>query len=294
MMVIMLGICIAGGAIFFGMWDYWISQPPPVAMSDDGGVVEPVAVRTGVQIPVSLSFVESDDFTDYAFNALKGEPDNNPTITASVGDEILFTVDNAGISPHAFGVTAEASGFEKIIPGSDIASLTAPLSPGDSGTSSFVPGSEGVYYYICTIPGHRELGMVGEILVGDVEAPEPAPAEPEEPEPEPPMQDVSTEPVPYSGPISVPAGSSTPACASTDSCYIPYAVTANVGDTITWSNDDTAAHTVTSGSPENSGEYFDSSLFLSGDTFEFTFEEAGEYPYYCVVHPWMRGIVIIN
>ena len=31
MMAIMLGICIVGGAIFFGMWDYWISQPPPVA-----------------------------------------------------------------------------------------------------------------------------------------------------------------------------------------------------------------------------------------------------------------------
>jgi nitrite reductase (NO-forming) len=32
MMIIMLGICIVGGAIFFGMWDYWISQPPPVLL----------------------------------------------------------------------------------------------------------------------------------------------------------------------------------------------------------------------------------------------------------------------
>ena len=32
MMVIMLGICIAGGGIFFGMWDYWISMPPPAGL----------------------------------------------------------------------------------------------------------------------------------------------------------------------------------------------------------------------------------------------------------------------
>ena len=39
MMVIMLGICIAGGGIFFGMWDYWISMPPPAGLltGDIGG-----------------------------------------------------------------------------------------------------------------------------------------------------------------------------------------------------------------------------------------------------------------
>ena len=89
MMVIMLGICIAGGAIFFGMWDYWISMPPPVSMMDvetdvhgagDAGSV----TSTGVEIPVSLSFVESSDFRTLAFNALPGESGNNPTITANV------------------------------------------------------------------------------------------------------------------------------------------------------------------------------------------------------------------
>ena len=37
MLVIMLGICIVGGAIFFGMWDYWISQPAPVVAMMAGG-----------------------------------------------------------------------------------------------------------------------------------------------------------------------------------------------------------------------------------------------------------------
>ena len=37
MMIIMLGICIAGGGIFFSMWDYWISQPAPVVAMMAGG-----------------------------------------------------------------------------------------------------------------------------------------------------------------------------------------------------------------------------------------------------------------
>ena len=50
--------------------------------------------------------------------------------------------------------------------GSEIAAATNPLKPGESGQSEFIPGEEGTYYYICTVPGHREQGMVGEIIVG--------------------------------------------------------------------------------------------------------------------------------
>ena len=87
MMAIMLGICIVGGGIFFGMWDYWISMPPTAgnlgAQTDDhGGDV----VATGVEVPVSLSFVESSDFRTLAFNALPGESGYNPAITANCGE----------------------------------------------------------------------------------------------------------------------------------------------------------------------------------------------------------------
>jgi len=167
MMAIMLGICIVGGGIFFGMWDYWISQPPPAANlgagTEDHG--SDAVVATGVEIPVSLSFVESSDFRTLAFNALPGEPGSNPTITANVGDKILFDVVNDGVSFHAFGVTTAEEGFEGIIPGSEIAAATNPLKAGESGTSEFIPTEPGTYYYICTVPGHRMQGMVGEIVV---------------------------------------------------------------------------------------------------------------------------------
>ena len=63
-------------------------------------------------------------------------------------------------------MTADEEGFAGIIPGSEVASAAAPLKQGESDTSEFIPTEEGTYYYICTVPGHRELGMVGEIVVG--------------------------------------------------------------------------------------------------------------------------------
>ena len=161
MMAIMLGICIVGGTIFFGMWDYWISGVSPASIARAGTVeVTAPVVATGKEIPVTLNFIESSDFRTLAFNALPGEPDHNPTITAAVGDKIIFNVKNAGKSFHAFGVTPDDEGFGGIIPGSDIQSASNPIKPGQGGQSEFIPGKEGIYYYICTVPGHREQGMV--------------------------------------------------------------------------------------------------------------------------------------
>ena len=178
MMAIMLGICIVGGAIFFGMWDYWTSMPPPAGLltgdvgdghgSDKGsGSV----TLTGIEIDVPLSFIESSDFRILAFNALPGEEGANPTITANVGDKIIFDVVNDGKSFHAFGVTADTEGFGNLFPDSEVASPNAPLKPGESGVSEFIPTEPGTYYYICTVPGHRMQGMVGEIVVSGAGAP---------------------------------------------------------------------------------------------------------------------------
>jgi len=95
--------------------------------------------------------------------------------------------------------------------------------------------------------------------------------------------------------VSLPEGSSVPGCEETNECYIPYRVTVNPGDEVVWSNDDTAAHTVTSGTPaEGPDGIFDSSLFMAGNTFSHTFDTLGEYDYFCMVHPWMQGIVFVT
>ena len=167
----MLGICLVGAIIFFSMWDYWISQPPPVVAMMAGEVDHAApAAATGKTITQDLTFIESSDFRTLAFNALPGESDNNPVVNMNVGDTVVFNVDNGGVSFHSFGVTKGTEGVTGIIAGSEIGSMSSALKPGESDSSEFVAGEEGTYYYICTIPGHREQGMVGEIIVGPAQS----------------------------------------------------------------------------------------------------------------------------
>jgi predicted secreted protein with PEFG-CTERM motif len=95
--------------------------------------------------------------------------------------------------------------------------------------------------------------------------------------------------------VSVPQGTSVPGCEATNECFIPSEVTINPGDQVTWSNDDSAAHTVTAGSAaDGPSGVFDSSLFMAGTTYSFQFEDEGDFPYFCMVHPWMQGIVYVG
>ena len=95
--------------------------------------------------------------------------------------------------------------------------------------------------------------------------------------------------------VSIPAETSVPGCEETDTCYIPSSVNVSVGETVTWSNDDIAAHTVTSGTASGGPDsVFDSSLFAAGTTFSHTFEQEGTFDYFCMVHPWMVGNVIVG
>jgi len=99
----------------------------------------------------------------------------------------------------------------------------------------------------------------------------------------------------FAAEVSVPEGSGVPGCEETNECWFPAEISVGVGETVMWTNDDTAAHTVTSGSAADGPDgNFDSSLFMAGATFEATFDTAGEYPYFCMVHPWMAGVVIVG
>ena len=71
--------------------------------------------------------------------------------------------------------------------------------------------------------------------------------------------------------------------------FSPSSITINVGDTIVWTNYDSASHTVTS----NDGT-FDSGGISTGNTFSFTFTSAGTFNYYCSPHPNMTGSVTVQ
>jgi len=89
------------------------------------------------------------------------------------------------------------------------------------------------------------------------------------------------------------AGSSTPGCEP--DCFIPSPVVITVGGTVTWENTDTMAHTSSSGTPADGPDgVFDSSLVMAGASFSHTFDSAGTFDYFCMVHPWMTGTVIVE
>ena len=91
-------------------------------------------------------------------------------------------------------------------------------------------------------------------------------------------------------------GSATAGCEQTDEgCYNMPILTVAPGTTITFSNTDNAAHTLTAGSPaDGPSGAFDSGLVMVGATYEFTLEEEGTYDHYCLVHPWRTGQIIVE
>ena len=95
--------------------------------------------------------------------------------------------------------------------------------------------------------------------------------------------------------VSIVSGAST----LTTDAYSPNPIQVSVGTTVTWTNNDSQPHTVTSGSNGQPDNKFNSSpnftpLLNPGQTFSFTFTQAGEYPYFCTLHPNMVGTVSVS
>ncbi len=94
--------------------------------------------------------------------------------------------------------------------------------------------------------------------------------------------------------VSIPEGTSVRGCETTDECYIPFGVKIDVGDEVIWTNEDLAFHTVTSGNPTDGPDgKFDSGMFKIDEQFSHKFEESGNFDYFCTLHPWMLGTVVV-
>jgi plastocyanin len=90
--------------------------------------------------------------------------------------------------------------------------------------------------------------------------------------------------------ISIVSGSSS----LTTDAYQPNPIQVSAGATVTWTNSDSQPHTATSGENATPDEVFDSGILAPAATFEHTFTAAGEYPYFCLVHPHMVGTVSVS
>jgi len=83
-------------------------------------------------------------------------------------------------------------------------------------------------------------------------------------------------------------------CEKTNSCFDPYRVVVNIGDTVTWQNVDSADHSVTSGTLLEPDGAFDSGLMQPGSSFSVEFPYEGTYPYFDMIHPWKQGSVVVS
>ena len=90
--------------------------------------------------------------------------------------------------------------------------------------------------------------------------------------------------------VSIVPGSST----LTDTAYQPNPIQVSVGTTVTWTNNDAQPHTVNSGENATPSGLFDSPIMAPQATFEYTYTEAGEFPYFCILHPNMVGTVSVS
>src|ERR1700739_1209224 len=69
----------------------------------------------------------------------------------------------------------------------------------------------------------------------------------------------------------------------------PAALTVSVGTTVTWINRDDIPHTVVS-----TDKVFKSKVLDTDEKFSYTFTKAGEFPYFCSIHPKMTGKVVVT
>lgn len=94
-------------------------------------------------------------------------------------------------------------------------------------------------------------------------------------------------------PVQPAANANEPAAASAtvaiaNFAFAPASLTVKAGDTVTWQNNDSAAHTIVS-----SGG-FQSGVLNQGNVFSYTFSVPGQYQYYCGIHPSMKGAISVK
>ena len=107
--------------------------------------------------------------------------------------------------------------------------------------------------------------------------------------------------------VSIPFGAFSPELNTpAEVWYDPPVLSVQVGDSVTWTNDDREGHTVTSGESPGRFEWmntkklgesdgiFDSQRFMPNESWTYTFDIAGIFNYFCIIHPWMSGVINVK
>ena len=95
--------------------------------------------------------------------------------------------------------------------------------------------------------------------------------------------------------VNIQPNTDTTDCGDDNSCYSPHTITIKQFEWVKWKNLDITTHTITAGYPHDPKDnVYDSGPMASGSTFEYQFHQKGKYPYFCQIHPWAQGFVIVT
>ena len=204
------------------------------------------------------------------------------SISIKVSDSILWKNSDIGFHTVTSGKGSSNGLFDSGLYG-----------PGETFTRQFT--SAGTYDYFCFV----HPWMTGKVLVYSADTSIASPSQPiptpVEPTLSPTTQDSPPDPQPISElnpeskvlEVIIPQGSATQ---TVEEYYLPSKISINTSDSIIWKNQDEGFHTVTS----VDGRAFDSGLYGPAESFSFQFLKAGNFDYFCVVHPWMTGTVMVT
>ena len=255
--IVIVAVTLAiGFGIVFTLWDEMFANPPPVTRLQTGEPTPPPPAQVGVT-----------QITMLAGAAVSGAPDYSPDDDATVplGNKIVWN--NADTVPHT---ATSGTGPED----AESASLfdTGIVNGGEESSEIDIEGAVGdVIPYYCIVHPY----MTSQLTMAEAEEGGGGAA---------------------TGPtINIPSGASVQGSPS----YDPEELTVKKGDTVNIVNADSAPHTVTSGTgaeDEASASAFDSGILDGGasgkiETADF---DAGDYPYYCIVHPYMKGALVVT
>lgn len=274
MAVIFIGGSIVAGATFyaFGL----VSPKAPVEEEEEAPPAEEPPAPTNIIKATILQGASSQDNPDY-------DPD---PVVAAKGDGVEWT--NADNTPHT--VTSKAddgAAFD-----SDI------IAAGGTWTLNTATLEVGEYEYYCFL--HPFMSAFLQVTEAGQSTGEQAGGATEGTTEEAPTNSTGQAPGGETAPatvtpVSIVVGASAP---TNGQFYDPEVVETTVGSMVVWTNDDSTFHTVTSGAVEGNTPapdgMFDSGILKGGAEFSWVFEETGEYNYYCSLHPYMTGQVIVN
>lgn len=94
-------------------------------------------------------------------------------------------------------------------------------------------------------------------------------------------------PTPKTNPAPAPSSAKNYTVNIANFSFSPSSITINAGDTIVWTNNDSAPHQI-------AGNGFGSGALSNGQSYSFKFSSAGTYNYHCAIHPSMTGLVIVK